>query len=362
MPSNLQRHRLGVLRALLARIELVNASIGHNLTQGEENEGAVRDLLTAILPSEYGIGSGIIVGTDGERSKQVDIVVYDRTRANLTLGSNSRLFFADQVLLAIEVKTTFSSGTNSSLESALANLASVKRLKVAPQKWVESRLDPTNGNFELVSYNPSPPVGIAFFFTTAETAGPLDLGLYHETVKLAIDRTPLPEQPDLVFSLGHASFFRHTDIGNHTTASQQYSTTLVQSAGDPSQVLVLPSDLGPLKAVLDLSQMNLAPGVLDCVEVSNKKGTSKVYISGSEVLYEEPASYRVARVGQMHYLIDKARSFLIFVETIERLLKLKRPNPLWSGVDYFGSAWPLSSTYPADFKKMDETETSPVAT
>src|SRR5262245_49166453 len=135
MPSDLHKHRLGVLRALTARIELINASIGHRLTQGQENEEAIRDLLTSVLPREYGIGSGVIVGVDGESSKQVDIVVFDRTRANLSLGTNSRLFFADQVLLAIEVKTTFTSGENSALSSALENIASVKRLKVAPHQW-----------------------------------------------------------------------------------------------------------------------------------------------------------------------------------------------------------------------------------
>ncbi|MCA1603850.1 MAG: hypothetical protein LC776_20170, partial [Acidobacteria bacterium] len=145
--------------------------------------------------------------------------------------------------------------------------------------------------------------------------------------------------------------------GKHTEASQQYSTTLVQSTAEASQVLVLPGDLGPLKSVLDLSRMNLEPGALDCVEVLNKKGTSKIYISRGDTLYEEPATYRVARTGQAHFLLDKVRAFLVFVETIERLLKLKRPNPLWSAVDYFGPAWPLSSTYPDDFKKMDGAST-----
>lgn len=304
------------------------------------------------MPTEYGIGSGVIVGVDGEPSKQVDIVVYDRTRANLTLGANSRLFFADQVLMAIEVKTTFTSGKESSLSSALENIASVKRLKVAPHKWVEARPNPATGALEFIAYSPSPPLGVTFFFATPETAGPLDMDSYFASLKLAINAVPHAEQPDLLFSLGHASFFRHIDIGKHDETSQQYSTTLVQSATDTGQVLSLSASIGPLKAVLDLSRIDLTPGVLEGVEVSNRKGTSKAYVVRGDVLYEEPTVFRVARAGQTHYLLDKVRGFLNFVETIERLLRLKRPSPLWGGQDYFGPAWSLSSTYPDDFAKM----------
>lgn len=338
----------------MARMEFINSSIGHNLTHGEENESAIRELLTSILPSAYGVGSGVIVGVDGEASRQIDIIVYDRTRANMTLAANSRLFFADQVLLTIELKTRFTSGDNSSLSGALENTASVKRLKVAPHKWVESRPDPSTGELAFTSYSPSTPVGVIFFFAAPETSGPLDLESFFETLKSAVDLIPLDQQPDLLFSLGHASVFRHIDIGCHEAATQQFSATLVQSAEDKAQVLVLPKDVGPLKAIMNLSRTALSAGVLNTFEIPNLKKTSKVQVVSGDQLFEEPETFRVVRVGDAHYLLDRVRAFLVFVETIERLLRIKRPNPLWSGADYFGPAWPLSSAYPDDFETLEK--------
>ena len=219
MPADLHRHRLGVLRALMARIELINASIGHSLTQGKENEEAVRELLTSVLPMDYGIGSGVIVGVDGAQSKQVDIVVYDRTRANLSLGAKSRLFFADQVLLAIEVKTTFTSGAISPmLASALENIASVKRLKVAAHEWNE--LSEQDGISSIVRRKPSPPLGMVFFFSTPEQTGrPLDLDSFFATLKTAIGKIGLAEQPDVLRRWG--TRLRSTSMSvAHTEATQ----------------------------------------------------------------------------------------------------------------------------------------------
>lgn len=349
MPADLHRHRLGVLRALMARMELINASIGHNLTQGEENEEAIRDLLTSVLPQEYGIGSGVIVGVDGEPSKQMDIVVYDRTRANLSLGANSRLFFADQVLLAIEVKTTFTSGDNSSLFSALENIASLKRLKVAPHEWVETRVD-EGGGFSIVRYKPSPPLGMVFFFSTPETAGPLDLDSFFRTLKAAIDNVPLAEQPDLLLSLGHASYFKHKDVGAHAEATQEYAAVLVQDASDGNSVLQLPEDVGPLKALLDVSQMDLTAGEIMGVQVSNPAKTSTIHVIRGDVLREEPTVYRVARAKKSYWLLDRVRAFLLCVEVIEILLRVKRPSPRWSGNDYFGPTWSATKAYPRDFQ------------
>ena len=69
MESSMQQHLFGVYQTLRARIELINHAIGHTVTQGAETESDIRDLLTSVLPSTYGIGTGKIVGTDGKASR-----------------------------------------------------------------------------------------------------------------------------------------------------------------------------------------------------------------------------------------------------------------------------------------------------
>jgi hypothetical protein len=101
MKTNLQKHLYGIYTVLKARIELINASIGHSLTQGEETEKEIVSLLLDFLPVNYGIGSGIIIDTEGNATKQIDIITYDRNRADYTLSQSSKIFLADHVSSAL---------------------------------------------------------------------------------------------------------------------------------------------------------------------------------------------------------------------------------------------------------------------
>jgi hypothetical protein len=76
----------------------------HNLY---ECQSRIRRLLVEFLPPQYGIGSGIIVDTEGNESKQVDVIIFDKSIPNYTLSRESKIFLADQVLATIEIKTTF---------------------------------------------------------------------------------------------------------------------------------------------------------------------------------------------------------------------------------------------------------------
>lgn len=356
MNADLRRHREGILKMLFTRMEMINASIGHNLTHGEENEEAIRDLLASVLPSDYGIGSGIIVGTDGVPSKQMDIVIFDRTRANLTLGEKTRLFFADQVLMAIEIKTTFSSGKDSSLESALKAIASVRRLKVAPHTWKSIRVDPKAGEIQMIDHTPSQPIGVIFFFSAPETSGPLDLEEHFKVLKEAIDKTPLSDQPDVLFSFGHASFFLHEDVGRHSKGTQ-YSVTLQQNPNAPQHLISLTGtadELKKIKLIVDISGEGLIGDDVQQAKMMNKRDTSYASVVWGETFNSEPQGFRVAKVGSAYHLLDPMRAFMFLIEKLEALLKLQIPSPIWTSKDYFGEAFEFVSQYPDDFSKAQQ--------
>ena len=138
MNTNIHKHLLGMYSVFSSRINLINASIGHNATQGQETEKDVTNLLADFLPSNFGLGSGVIIDTLGNTTKQIDIIIYDKNKSDYTLSKDSKLFLADHVIAAIEIKTTYTTGRSSSLAGALSNIESVKKLKVAPRAFPKS--------------------------------------------------------------------------------------------------------------------------------------------------------------------------------------------------------------------------------
>ena len=82
------------------------SNIEHNVTKGVLRECLVSDILSEILPSQFGVGSGIIVNSDGDQSKQTDIIIYDnRILAPFIQKYNLGLYPIESVIATIEVKT-----------------------------------------------------------------------------------------------------------------------------------------------------------------------------------------------------------------------------------------------------------------
>lgn len=82
------------------------SNIEHNLIKGILRECIVSDILKEILPSQFGIGSGIIVNSNGDQSKQTDIIIYDnRILAPFIQKYNLGLYPIESAIATIEVKT-----------------------------------------------------------------------------------------------------------------------------------------------------------------------------------------------------------------------------------------------------------------
>lgn len=354
MRTNVHKHLYGMYSVLKARFNLINKSIGHTTTQGEENENELRNLLIDFLPSNYGIGSGIIIGTDGTASKQIDIIIYDKNRADYTLSANSKIFLADHVIAVIEIKTTYGTGTNSSLSQALENIQSVKSLKMADRKWLENSFNAATGMFELCEYAPSPPLGIIFFFSAVETISCLNLEKFIAKMKPHIDQIPIQNQPDLLFSLDHSIFFRHIDIGVKSTATQQFMVSAVQDSSDTTKAISITGLTDKVRSVIDFSGMTFASGDnISTVTLTNLKSTSSLQIISGESLTSEPIIYKVANLQGQYYLLDQYRAFLIFVWSIEKMLSIKRTNKAWDPADYFGKAFFLCFDYFNDLNNLN---------
>jgi hypothetical protein len=148
----------GVTHRFRIEIDFLNKLIGHTGEMGSANETSLINLLVKFLPKRYSIGSGIVIDKEGNRSNQIDVIVYDSYyHPELFSQGAAYLYPVDVVYMTIEVKTTV---TKRIMEDAIENVASVKRLK-----FIESPIYELKGDSYTISKT-SPPIGIIFGFNS----------------------------------------------------------------------------------------------------------------------------------------------------------------------------------------------------
>ena len=101
----LERHFTAVWNILWNQFQLPTGFA--SVTVGNAREFFVRDFLATHIPPCLKIGTGhILIGNDAEKATgQTDAIVYRDDALALPLGASS-LFFADDVVASIEVKST----------------------------------------------------------------------------------------------------------------------------------------------------------------------------------------------------------------------------------------------------------------
>ncbi len=104
----------GAISAAKAAAEVTQSGV-----KGTIREILVRDLFRPLLPSDLGIGTGLIATAKNELSPQQDVVIYDRRILPPVLfEATVGIFPIESVLATIEVKTTL---TATELRSAYNN-------------------------------------------------------------------------------------------------------------------------------------------------------------------------------------------------------------------------------------------------
>lgn len=120
---------LTILRALAEetrqRLELA-PQIEHPGESGRAREQMLITFITQLIPSSFGVSTGFIVDALGEKSKQIDVVVYRTDYAPILEIGGVKHFLVESVVAALEVKAAVDSEVD--LTRALDNIASVKAL------------------------------------------------------------------------------------------------------------------------------------------------------------------------------------------------------------------------------------------
>lgn len=111
---------------LAAEMQLAANSISHAGTMGSVNEDHWIRLLRGYLPYRYEVDTGVVIDSLGNRSDQIDIVVFDRHFTPTLLDQNKHRYIpAEAVYAVFECKPTINKGM---IEYAQKKAASVRRM------------------------------------------------------------------------------------------------------------------------------------------------------------------------------------------------------------------------------------------
>ena len=115
-----------VSRSLAIEFNELCGEISHSQSAGEARENALIRILRKYLPTRVGVDRGFVIDARGGQSKQLDVVIYDRTVGTVFQISNVKYFPCEVVLAVGEVKSDV--GSSEKLTDALEKLKSAKAL------------------------------------------------------------------------------------------------------------------------------------------------------------------------------------------------------------------------------------------
>lgn len=98
--------------------------------QGVEREIFIHNLLMRIIPTQFRIGAGIITDYRGSVSKQTDLVVELPLSLSFPVVGTNRMYFADTIGAAMEIKSTLDTKQWSDCWEKLRSIRKLARKKL----------------------------------------------------------------------------------------------------------------------------------------------------------------------------------------------------------------------------------------
>jgi len=129
---NEEKHFEEEKKELLAKREKVKALTNQPKIIGDYCEELIRDFVSKRIDDKYSVKHGLIYDQKGQRSKECDAIIFEKGKFLVEYGD---LVIVDQdfVKFVMQVKSTLNSD---SLQKAILNLESVKRLNKHIMGWI----------------------------------------------------------------------------------------------------------------------------------------------------------------------------------------------------------------------------------
>lgn len=106
----IQEHTSAIIKGLIGETIAIK-DLNHKALKGRLIELFTSEILSKFLTSQFGIGTGMIMNQNGDQSRQIDIIVYDKRILPPFIHEQIGVYPAECVLAIIEVRSWISKRT-----------------------------------------------------------------------------------------------------------------------------------------------------------------------------------------------------------------------------------------------------------
>lgn len=145
--------------------------------QGAEREVFLQSLLTKVIPPQFRIGAGVITDYKGDVSKQIDLVVELPLSLSFPVVGTNRMYFADTVGAAMEIKSTLDAEQWKDSWEKLRSVRNLARKKLPKNEAEVICIDDYAVPSFIVSYRGPKKLSTLYTHINVKT-DPLPAGIY----------------------------------------------------------------------------------------------------------------------------------------------------------------------------------------
>ncbi|KAB0651403.1 hypothetical protein F7P73_13670 [Acinetobacter bohemicus] len=196
----------------------ISAQFQHHGNRGSYREDSLKNFLTnGKLPDIFGIASGEIISQYSQVSKQMDAIIYDKSKSIIFESSEStKIFPIESVLGIIEVKSQLS---KAKLIEGLENIKSLKTLH-APQLITKNY-----GDRVQIGYYNNPPFGVIFAYSLSGNS----LESLRNNLKEWCDSNPPEVWPNFICILDEGTINFRNGLNDVLISSEIKKTSSISS-------------------------------------------------------------------------------------------------------------------------------------
>lgn len=196
----------------------ISAQFQHHGNRGSYREDSLKNFLTnGKLPDIFGIASGEIISQYSQVSKQMDAIIYDKSKSIIFESSEStKIFPIESVLGIIEVKSQLS---KAKLIEGLENIKSLKTLH-APQLITKNY-----GDRVRIGYYNNPPFGVIFAYSLSGNS----LESLRNNLKEWCDSNPPEVWPNFICILDEGTINFRNGLNDVLISSEIKKTSSISS-------------------------------------------------------------------------------------------------------------------------------------
>jgi hypothetical protein len=163
MSVNLEKTIRSISKKMLIDFETIRDET-HPGIKGKTREGIVRDFLRKYLPKRFGIAYGKVVSSNGNSSKEQDIIIYDEENCPIFFQEEDiKIIPCEEVYAVIQVKSYLNS---EELKDCVENIRSVKVLPKTA--YYEQGLFSHHVNLYGKEYDYFPTMGVVFAYDSID--------------------------------------------------------------------------------------------------------------------------------------------------------------------------------------------------